>query len=73
MNDEDSQKEHDINIRMGEKGFFYGEVKNFRWSSNHLSNPPQHVFFLGGGKPPPIYFTKGGGDHHKYFLAIFSL
>ena len=80
MNDEDSQKEHDINIRMGEKGggqrppplFFYGEVKNFRWSSNHLSNPPQHVVFFrwGGGSHLP-FFHKGGGTTTSVFLALF--
>ena len=87
MNDEDSQKGHDKNIRILRKGglerqfgsnlinnsilfsnggknhlhyVFMGRredyLKFFRWSSNHLSNPPQHVvFFRWGGKPPPIF------------------
>ena len=108
MNDEDSQKGHDINIRIWRKGglerqigsnlinnsilfsnggkggggkdhlhyVFMGRredyLKIFRWSSNHLSNPPQHVVFFrwGGGSHLP-FFHKGGGTTTSVFLALF--
>ena len=84
MNDEDSQKGHDINIRIWRKGglerqFGSNLINNSILFSNGkagrlsqiLSNPPQHVFFLGGGGEPPPIFSRGAGVPPRVFFGHF--